>query len=562
MKIRFLIKPFLLIIGLHSGLQVFAEYVKLDSVINMRAKMTENKENKLEELKNIYNNSLSDLANLNLLEMIYEEYKNYNYDSATYYADNIYLLAEEMENEDYKANSLIHVAWLNVKDGNLEVGEQILDEIYPEELGEDILKEYNRTRYLLYLGMRDASTDNTLREEYQNLMEESIEGMLEHTEKGTVEYYYGIAEKLRLVENKNDSSLKYYLKVIEQLPRNTELYAKSAYSLAQYYKQLENNDLYKEWLIKSAISEMEIPIKGSKALEELALLIYDHEPDNINKATDYLLLVSEDALSYNSGMGIRDVPEKLPFVLPAYLRNIKERDFNFHISVILLVIFIAFLAVLMVFMKRQQAEIKLHKGEIDDKEKELKILKDRMIQKNMEISRMNKNLELTSNRYNKIHNNSEQLWKVWMDMSTLQANRLKNYKSIVKEKVKSQKPNDLIDKPNFRSSVEEDDAQILLERFDKAFLEIYPDFIDEINKLLKENCQFIIKPDDALTTELRICALIKLGVKDSSEMADLLFASTQTIYNNRSRLRNRAIDKSSFENQIATSFNYSTEGLP
>ena len=88
--------------------------------------------------------------------------------------------------------------------------------------------------------------------------------------------------------------------------------------------------------------------------------------------------------------------------------------------------------------------------------------------------------------------------------------------------------------------------------FDKAFLTLYPTFIDEFNKLLYPDKQIEPKKGELLTNELRIMALIRLGVKDIQKISTLLFYTPQTIYNYRSAMKNRAIDKDNFDQNVET----------
>ena len=98
--------------------------------------------------------------------------------------------------------------------------------------------------------------------------------------------------------------------------------------------------------------------------------------------------------------------------------------------------------------------------------------------------------------------------------------------------------------------ISEDDAATFLTRFDKTFLELYPTFVDEFNALLRSGEQLPQKSPDTLTTELRTFALIRLGVKNTADIAGLLFLSNQTIYNCRSVTRNKAVNKETFNDDV------------
>ena len=143
----------------------------------------------------------------------------------------------------------------------------------------------------------------------------------------------------------------------------------------------------------------------------------------------------------------------------------------------------------------------------------------------------------------------EGLAKIYIDLCAKYIDKLKKYQTLVKRKIKANQVNELLSTIS-SSRISEDDADVFLSKFDKAFLDLYPTFVQELNALLLPDQQIITK-NDALTTELRIYALIRLGIKESSEIADLLFYSPQTIYNYRSAVKNRAVNKDSFEADIA-----------
>ena len=86
--------------------------------------------------------------------------------------------------------------------------------------------------------------------------------------------------------------------------------------------------------------------------------------------------------------------------------------------------------------------------------------------------------------------------------------------------------------------------------FDLAFLHLYPNFVEEFNKLLQPEERFQLKQDELLNNEMRIFALIRLGIDDSSKIASFLHYSVNTIYTYRNKVKNKAINRDKFEEQI------------
>ena len=124
-----------------------------------------------------------------------------------------------------------------------------------------------------------------------------------------------------------------------------------------------------------------------------------------------------------------------------------------------------------------------------------------------------------------------------------------DYRKLVSRKIKANQTADLLKTLNTHK-LEEEEAQMFYNRFDKAFMELYPGFVTELNKLLLPECQLEVPTTHDLTTEIRIFALMRLGVTDSQEIATLLHYSTQTIYNYKSGMRAKAINRDTFESDI------------
>ena len=121
----------------------------------------------------------------------------------------------------------------------------------------------------------------------------------------------------------------------------------------------------------------------------------------------------------------------------------------------------------------------------------------------------------------------------------------------IKQMIDSQKVliDDLLKMSN-NSKMTDSDARQFFVNFDTAFLTLYPNFVNEFNLLLREDESIIPGKGEIMNTELRIFALIRLGIKDSSRIATLLFYSPQTIYNYRTAVKNKAKNREEFEEQV------------
>lgn len=134
--------------------------------------------------------------------------------------------------------------------------------------------------------------------------------------------------------------------------------------------------------------------------------------------------------------------------------------------------------------------------------------------------------------------------------------RLKDYQRLVRKRLNNGAVNELKQEVS-QSTLVDDAMEEFYATFDNAFLSLYPTFVDDFNALLRDEEQITLKNDGQLNTELRIFALIRLGITDSSRIASLLRYSVNTIYNYRAAVKNRAkISRENFEEQIKQISNF------
>ena len=548
MKIHFIL-IILVVCTFGFPLKGFSQIEKLESIISQREKIKKEKEARLNELKKIYEDSKSPVSGLEILDKIYEEYYTYSYDSAMYYADKELRLATESGDDEYKNKALLHKALLNTKGGYYPEAERILTGIDTTTLSKENLNQYYTSLFWLNLYLGDFTKDQSLKPILREKMEESLKGIVDNTQPGTTEYFFNLAERFKISENNRDSAFVYYNKVIEEAPENSKIYASSAYSLAEHYKLRGENKEYKDWLIKAAISDISTPLKENLALQELAMLLYDEDKGELERSTNYMAVAWDDALFYGNNMRIVDISRKLPYLFPVYLDSIKEKEHRSVMALIIVSVLLLIMIGLFALIHKKNKQLNKQRDELHNQSNNLKALNSQLNDLNENLSVTNQKLIDSNDRLHGINIRRENLAKIWIDICAAHLYKMKSYKIMVRQKVKARLANDLLNNSAFKP-IDEEDAQAFLARFDKAFLDLYPDFISEVNGLLKEDSRFVIKTPNTLNTELRICSLIRLGVKDSSEMADLLFASSQTIYNNRTKLRNRAKEKEGFEEKI------------
>ena len=198
---------------------------------------------------------------------------------------------------------------------------------------------------------------------------------------------------------------------------------------------------------------------------------------------------------------------------------------------------------------KQNRKLTARRIELANNNLQLKQLNLQLANSNLQQADLNEKLQGLNRKLLDTNKHREALASIYIDLCAKYIDKLEKFQTLVKRKIKANQAQDLLQTVS-STRVSEEDAATFLNRFDKAFLELYPSFVEEFNSLLRTEGQIVQKSPLSLTTELRTFALIRLGVKNTADIAGLLFLSPQTIYNCRSVTKGKAICKDSFDQDV------------
>lgn len=500
---------------------------ELETALKLRNQYSRQKETRIDSLKHLLYPNMNDDERFLLYNAIYEEYYTYRFDSAIYYVDREEEVAMKLSNPTYRNLSIIHRSILLATSGYFSESIQNLEQIDSRTLDNALRIEYYTAYEWAYSMWAEYSNDNIYAPRYyekEMLYQDSLISVLP---VGSPLHHYWKGENFyrhrRYAEAKNC-----YKKALEGLPVNVRLFAMATYGLALVYSRTNNWKEYENYLIKAAISDQVCPLKENLALQELALYIFKNRDGEVSRANRYLNYSLEDAMYYNNRLRMLEIARKFPSIVLSYQKQNLIESQRLQWSLICISLLSIGLVVSLVYIYRQMNQ--LHKRK--------KILANM----NCELQYLNKALVDTNHT-------REEYVSLFMDLCAAYIDKLKKYQDLVKRKVKAKQTDDLLRLVNATKLSEMDTREFFM-NFDTAFLNLYPNFIKEFNSLLREGEEIIPKRGEILTTELRIFALIRMGIKDSSKIATLLFYSPQTIYNHRSVVKNKAKIRDNFEKQV------------
>lgn len=506
-------------------------FARIDDAIANQQHYKNAKERHIKLMKRNLSDAANDHERLQWLDSIYFDYSTYRYDSASVYVDKGLKLAESIGDTYYIIQNKINRATVLSVGGFYSQAESLLQSIDASKLQGKQLQYYYFTYAWLYNYWGAFVANSEFAADFLEKKKHYMQLTLQHfvpEKRQSGEYYYLLGELTYLDRPTHKDVLKYFLKSVKLTPLNDRVHAQAAYGLARYYKDMEQYDLYEKYLVEASMSDIVCQLKETLALQKLATYIYKKDEKNSKRAAKYLTLSMEDAQFFNNRLRMLEISNILPVIAAANQQAAEKSRTRLQIYFIVLCVVLGITVVLTVTSIRRKNHLSKSRKVIAIKNKQLEELNGRLVATNTR---------------------RETYMRLFMDISALYIRKLDDYRKLVSRKVKTNQTADLL-KPINSYKLAEEEAQAFYSRFDKAFMELYPDFVNELNNLLVDEARIELPSDHTLTTEIRIYALMRLGVTDSQEIATLLFYSTQTIYNYKSAMRAKAKNRDTFENDI------------
>ena len=468
---------------------------------------------------------------------IANDYYVYQSDSARLYANKALVLAKELKDAKRIIDSKIVQARIAAKSGAFPVVSDLLDDLAREKLSDDQHKNYLRvySEYLIYL-LEYMQSEGTALSEAKHL--EIRDSLISILPKNSPEYAINIGAKY--IEQSEFLKAKEVLyQNFKQVKKDTREYSMYTAIFAYLYERMGDFPKQKYYLTLSAISDIKSAVKENHALRSLATILY--EEGDYSRANIYIKKSLEDANFYNSRLRNIQSSKVLSIVDKAYEIEKQKKDRQLRYLIITLSLLSVVLALSFYFIYRQVLKVSHSKKQLDISNSKLLELNEDLLQANKTEKQINEKLQ----EANLV---KEQYIRSFLEICTEYIQKLDSFKQIVQRKLKTGQTAEALKFVSDHKG-ENKENKDLYRNFDHAFLNVYPFFEQELNKLLKEDEQYVLKKD-MLNQELRIYALIRLGVTDNSQIAAFLHYTLRTVYNYRSRVKQKAIQPELFEDQI------------
>ena len=496
------------------------------------------------------NHELSPMQQYNIYSDLYNEYFAFQFDKAVESLDRRYDLAQSMGSRELMMDVQIDRAMLYTTSAMFLEAEEILEKgIDTLNLQHNQLIDYYSAQHRFHCDFWHYTSDGEVRNRSGQKRAYYRSRLLALMDKDET------LHKVITIRNYTENGCweeadKLNRTLLGTLSPDQHEYAMYAYDQARICEAMEQHDEMIEWFARSAIADIQTATKDNASLCSLATVLL--ECDDIDRAFRYITISLNDALFYNAKLRPWQISGVMPDIEKAYQAKQRlqseelkhQEEHSRHLAIIISILAATLLAIccyMAILLSRRNKDARKI-GEMNE----------RIGNSNIELQTLNDKLAAINIDLREANAVKEEYIALFLSMCSDYIEKLTTLQRNVRRKLSQGKGAEL-EREMSSSSIMDEELQNFYDMFDNAFLHLYPNFVDEFNALLKPETRVEPKRGERLNTELRIFALIRLGISDSSRIAALLRYSVNTIYNYRARTKSNAIgDRDSFEERIKT----------
>lgn len=516
--------------------------LKLDQAIKERPIYMEQKELKLVELKRLLHRQIPDEERFAILGTLLDEYRSFNTDSALHMAEEREQIAIRLGNREYIDNARMNKADVLGMTGMYKEVMDLMRNIHIDRLPVDIHPYYYHIYRTVYGLMADYAVTAYEKKLYTELTDKYRDSLL-LVNKDNLLIHTLIQSDQYNVRNEYDKAIRLltdYLALQKDYEHDVAI---CAYTLSESYRLKGDKEKEKEYLIVSAMADMKTAVREYISLRKLAVLLY--QEGDIERAYSYVKICMEDAAACNARLRKLEILEIFPIINDAYQQKTEKQQEQMKWALVSISLLSLFLLLAIFYVYKQMKKVAAARREVIDANKRLKELNDELHLSNAQLKEANHSI--AENSYLK-----EEYIGRYMDQCSVYLEKMDNYRRSLGKIAATGNVEELY--KNIKSSkFIEGELKEFYTNFDNTFLQLFPTFVEDFNALLADDEQISLKAGERMNTELRIFALIRLGITDSVKIAQFLRYSVTTIYNYRTKVRNKAVgDRDLLEQEVMT----------
>ncbi|MCH5235516.1 MAG: hypothetical protein J1E16_09485 [Muribaculaceae bacterium] len=540
---RALIFPLLFFIVMGCGRSDSYDYIaELDHEISLRENYDRIKIDRINYLKSLLSQASNDEERTNIQWEIVNEYRTFQGDSAEVYA--IRLIEFGENSESAKAQTLGQIGLLDsfTSMGYLKEANDVLNLIEYDEIPDEIKPFYLDLAYRLYENLENFVYDSGsgLKDIYRQKRFDYLKQLIEITRPDSYEHEAAQIEMNQLSGQPLEDIVRQREMLLKKYKTSDLNVADQYTKMADSSLDLHKNDEAREYISKSAVANLKSSVKDADATMKLAEMLKD--AGDAKRASEYIHLALDDAEFYGSQLRKVKIGSILPLIENAGYNKKKSRN-TFGIVMLIIAAVLLVVSGLLYFSLRDRDR------QINETYDKLHKSKEKLSQRDDEVRKLHKELnEILEQLKEAIALKDEYIMQSLVVNSGFMNSIEQKAKDIARQ-VREKKYEELKFVEN-RLGIKEE-RQKIYKSFDVAFRKMFPNFIEEINRLLPEEDHFEVAENEDFPVDLRIFALIRLGISDPADIARYLNLSVKTVYVYKTRLKSKSlVDNTDFESRI------------
>ena len=527
----------------------------LDSLLEQQDLFVRVKEERIKQLKMQYSR-VKDVKELYAMNrMVYLEYRVYDADSALHYINKNIQLAQQTNNRTWEVVSLLEQSFVLTSSGLLTEALKAVSDIQPEELPQNLRSEYFGRLCTLYSRLRDYSSENSQLSEHYNNLQKAFRDSVYLTATPDELRYWNCRAWLYMGTPEIEPVKQAFEENKQTLSNDSRKYSIATYNLSAIYRSENNESKYLENLILSAMADIRSVNGDIGSLQEIAEYLFKH--GEIDRAYNYILYCSQKAMLFHNRVRIVKMSHLQNQIYKAYQEQSRTQQKRLQASLIAASFLFLVLIGAFLFIRKQMRRLKEANLKLDSTNQKLSVNMDalstahqRLEEVNIQLKDLNTQLQEVNDQLRESNYVKEEYIGYVFNICSTYISKLEEFRKNINRKLKVGQIED-VKAMTDSSATASNELKEFYQNFDTIFLHLYPDFVGDFNALLLPEERIELKEGELLNTELRIHALIRLGITDSVKIADFLHCSAQTVYNNRLRTRNKSIiPKEDFINAV------------
>ena len=486
---------------------------ELDATLGMKETYEKAFVSRIKSIREVYRSDRSYENQIAFNFRMANEFRSNNFDSTVFFLASNKRLASQHDDKERLAAANLLLVEVYAKAGYHIEANTLMQHVISEGIPAGQKLQYLRTRHTLAGELMYYASDDTVGEYQFDDRNQLRDSLMKYVTPGTYEWYD--LNREAALSAKDSASVRKFAQKMMSMSKDKDLrrYASACYYYSEGVSSVQKDSLL-YWLGQSAQADIRAANKDYASLNIIAENIFDR--GDVDRAFKYCAdHCMQDALSYNGKLRPWQISKFFPRIEHEY--ELRQRRQNS-----LMITAIAFVSLLLALL----AVLSLH------------IFRHHQI-----LARTNEELKSLNNRIKEADKIKEEYIALFLGMVSDNINKTRKYLKRGNEKY-------IIDEIEMLPPIDED-IKTFYKMFDETFLNLYPDFIEQFNALLAEGSAIVPKDNDMLTPELRIFALVKLGVSESSKIASLLHYSANTVYNYRAKIKNKSrVPREQFEDMV------------